>query len=256
MPRKALLGLALVLVVFAVYLLYFHRLGTRDLWSSHEARAAMNAHSLLWGSGSPGVPSLFDGTPEVQKPPLYYALVAGVAAGWGAVDGMAVRLPATLAALATLALLGFWLGYVRGRPMLAMIAVTVLATGIHFTLLARTGRIDMPLTLTTLAACIGVIEAIGGAGQGRRRGWLLLAYVALAAGLLLKGPVALALVLAALLPWLLLEPRRSRVELLRRLEPWWGLPLLVVLVLPWLLWIDHATQGEFFRVFFYLSRSF
>lgn len=239
MPRTATCG---VLIVLSLYLLYGYRLGARDLWSSHEARAAMDAHSLLHGPGPVGVPYLFDGTPELQKPPLYYALAATAGALRGGVDAVAVRLPATVSAVACVALLGGWLAFARGRPVLGLLAATVLATGAHFTLLARTGRIDMPLALTTLAAVLGFVEAARGSG----RGWLVLAYVAVAAGVLLKGPVAVALVAAVLVPWLLLE---RPAAWLRRWEPWWGLPLVALLVVPWLAWIDAATDGTFFRVF-------
>jgi len=301
MPRTATCG---VLIVVSLYLLYGYRLGARDLWSSHEARAAMDAHSLLHGPGPVGVPYLFDGTPELQKPPLYYALAATAGALRGEVDAVAVRLPAALSAVGCVALLGGWLAFARGRPVLGLLAATVLATGVHFTLLARTGRIDMPLALATLAAVLGFVEAARGAG----RGWLVLAYVAVAAGVLLKGPVAVALVAAVLVPWWLLDrlpsppgfaggeglgvrgeqavrgekavrgeqavrgenaaspraavapltptplPPQSREArgfraLLRRWEPWWGLPLVALLVVPWLAWIDAATDGTFFRVF-------
>src|SRR4051812_15670735 len=77
------------LVVMLLLVLFFWRLGARDLWSSHEGRAAMNARSVL--SGASWLPHLDDGRAEVQKPPLYYWLVAGVA--WlrgGEVDALAV----------------------------------------------------------------------------------------------------------------------------------------------------------------------
>src|SRR5947208_15807040 len=85
------------LFVFGVgVFLFFHRLADRDLWSSHEARAGMDAQSVLAGAG----PRLFDGRAEVQKPPLYYWLVAGVARlRGGERDEWAVRLLAALAAL-------------------------------------------------------------------------------------------------------------------------------------------------------------
>src|SRR5437660_656510 len=89
--------LATAAIGLALYVLFFHRLADRDLWSSHEARAAMNAQTIL-EDGTWGLPHLYDGKPELQKPPLYYWLVAGL--GWlrgGVVDAWSVRLPATIA---------------------------------------------------------------------------------------------------------------------------------------------------------------
>src|SRR5437660_2380737 len=145
------------LLIFAsigllLYLLFFYRLADRDLWSSHEARAGMDAQAVLDG-GLGVLPCLFDDRLELQKPPLYYWLVAGIA--WlrgGAVDAWAVRLPSALSALGCVLLLALGLARVRGRPLAGLQAALVLASAVHFTWLARIGRIDMPLTLTVTVA--------------------------------------------------------------------------------------------------------
>src|SRR5260370_20958225 len=51
--------------------LFFFRLGDRDLTSSHEARAAHDAQTILT-TGDWGLPRLFHGKVELQKPPLSY----------------------------------------------------------------------------------------------------------------------------------------------------------------------------------------
>src|SRR5438477_11939655 len=95
-----------VFVCGSCYLLFFDRLGERDLWASHEARAAQDAQTVL-DTGDWVVPRLFDGQPELQKPPLYYWLVAGCA--WlrgGPVDALAERLPAPPAGAAAVLAVG------------------------------------------------------------------------------------------------------------------------------------------------------
>src|SRR5438552_5855291 len=94
-PYKGFVFASFALLV--AYLLFFHRLADRDLWSSHEARAAMDAQSIL--DGEVGLPRLFDGRAELQKPPLYYWLVASFAQFRGEVDAWAVRLPSALSAV-------------------------------------------------------------------------------------------------------------------------------------------------------------
>src|SRR5262245_16742920 len=69
---------ALLAVGLLASFLFLHRLAERDLWSSHEARAAQNAQSIL-NDGSWLLPHQFDGHPEFQKPPLYYWSVAATA---------------------------------------------------------------------------------------------------------------------------------------------------------------------------------
>ncbi len=241
----ALLGL-LLLGVF----LFFHCLADRDLWSSHEARAAQNAQSILTDDAW-GLPHLLDGKPELQKPPLYYWLVAAAAGvSGGAVDAWVVRLPAALAGLGGVGLVYFVLRR-RGRPVAAFLAAGVLATALHYTLLARTGRIDMPLTLTVGVAVTGYYFRV------TSRLALVAAYGAVAAGVLLKGPVGLVLPAAVIVLHLLVEGRlpalwrgRRWLHLAHDLGLWWGLPLVLALTVPWFLWVDRKTDGAFSQSFF------
>jgi 4-amino-4-deoxy-L-arabinose transferase-like glycosyltransferase len=225
------------------WFLFFHRLAERDLWSSHEARAGQNAASIL-RSGEWGRPTLFDGQPELQKPPLYYWLVALAAkAQGGSVDAFAVRLPAAVSALATVLAACIFLG-MRGRWVAGAVAALVLATTVHYTWMARVGRIDMVLTLAVglaLGCFYQAREALGS-----RLLLYLIGYLAIAAALLLKGPIGLILPLAVLAVCVLLE--KGWRPVLRSLL--WGVPLVLGLTVPVYLWINAETDGQFFRVFF------
>ncbi len=230
----------------AIIFLFFYRLGGRDLWASHEARAAQNAQRIL-DTGDWGLPRLFDDQVELQKPPLYYWLAA--AFGWlrgGTVDAVAARLPAALAGLATvLAVSGFLAG--RGRPLAGFVAGAVLATAQHFTWIARTGRIDIPLTFavtgSVLCLCNGQFTA---AGPKARFGWNLAGYLLMACGVLLKGP------LGVLLPFVVLTV--NAVASRRPVVPpslAWGLPLVLAVAGPWFVVAHVRTEGAFTRVFFW-----
>jgi 4-amino-4-deoxy-L-arabinose transferase-like glycosyltransferase len=234
-------------VSFVVYFLFFHRLADRDLWSSHEARAAMDSQSIL-DDGDWTLPHLYDGRLELQKPPLYYWMVAVIARlRGGVVDAWAVRLPATLSALGCIVVVACIL-WRRGRPVAGLIAATVLATALHFTWLARVGRIDMPLALAVATALGGWYAAWDAPPRGRRLNGLALC-LALAAGLLLKGPIALVLPLAALGAFALIE-REWPWRPARRLGLWWQVPLALGLAAPWFIWANARTDGELFRTFF------
>ena len=238
---------------FCAASLFFHRLGERDLWSSHEARAAMDAQSLL-DADSSGLPRLYDGRLDLQKPPLYYWLVAGVARLRGVpVDALAVRLPSALAAALTVLAVGLGVGVGFGRPVAGLLAGLVLATGIHFPWLARIGRIDMPLTFTvTLAA--------GGFALALRPRRALLPRIRLSRSCRLTSPAQQACCSRGPSVWRC--PARSwrpiccstdagppsgsgapGVRLLHELGVWWGLPLVLLLVVPVFLWADHVSGG-------------
>jgi 4-amino-4-deoxy-L-arabinose transferase-like glycosyltransferase len=93
-----------------------------------------------------------------------------------------------------------------------------------------------------------------------RRGHVF-AYLLIAAGLLLKGPIGLVLPLAVVVVhsvidrWLDREPAPPA-----RAKPFalagaassllWGIPLALLLAAPWFLIANQRTHGEFFRVFF------
>ncbi len=241
--------------VLAVYLLFFHRLADRDLWSSHEARAAMDAQIIL-DDGVWGLPHLYDGRSELQKPPLYYWIIASLAWLHGSeVDAWSVRLPAAGAATLCVLLIGIGLSVGRKRSLAGLMAAAVLATALHFTWLARIGRIDMPLTLSVTLA-LGSLYLARGKSAGTRWSLLVLAYLAVAAGVLLKGPIGIVLPAAAMGLYLMLEiglPRarhwRAWLSALMEMGVWWGLPLVIALTLPWFVWANRATDGEYFRIF-------
>jgi 4-amino-4-deoxy-L-arabinose transferase-like glycosyltransferase len=257
-PRLGLFLFWLAAISLFCGFLFFYRLDARDLWSSHEGRAAQNAQSMV-GDGYWGVPRLLDQQFDLQKPPLYYWLVSLVArARGGIVDAWAVRLPAALSALMTVLLvLGF--AWRQGQGRAGVIAAILLATAVHFTWMARIGRIDMPLTLVISAALLAFYRGIQ--GEGKVWPWFLLGYVALAAGVLLKGPIGLVLPAAVLVAYVILESRVAGWSAARSLvlSLSWGIPLLALLVLPWFVWASGQTGGKLVRCFLWyhnIERAF
>ena len=232
-----------LILAFLGSALFLYGLGDRDLNSSHEARAAQNAQMVL-SEGHWLLPRLYDGHIELQKPPLYYWLVALLAwIGGGQVGPWAVRLPAALSALGCVGFVHF-IGRRRGRPLAGFLAALVLATCLHFTWLARVGRIDMPLTFA-------ITVALGSFHIGRVDGavrWHFVGYTALGFGVLLKGPIAL--VLPALVETSLAVSRgRAAFQGWRRTTLWWGLPLVAVIAGPWFVWANLETDGKLFDTF-------
>src|SRR5262249_57161008 len=130
--------------------------------------------------------------PERQRPRLYYWLAA--AAGWlrGGIDETAVRLPSALAALAVVVLL-YVVGIVARRPLAGTTAALILATGIHFPWLARIARIDVPLTASVAVAALAFFVALRSSRSALRTTALVIGWLACAVGVLLKGPLGLAL---------------------------------------------------------------
>jgi len=251
---------ALSFLVAICSILFFYRLAERDLWSSHEARAAQDAQTIL-AERQWGLPRLFDGKIELQKPPLYYWIVAGIS--WlrgSAVDSWSVRLPAAFAGLFGVMLM-YLLGLLRNRPLAGLSAACILATAMHFTWLARVGRIDMPLTLCCALACISFYLAHCSWREMEGRGawrWMVVGYLAAAFALMLKGPIGLLLPAAVFIAYLGTEgdlpaPWRLRgwLSLCHKYGLWWGIPLMGALAIPWFVWADSETNGKLLEVFFW-----
>src|SRR5262249_52496904 len=181
-------------------------------------------------------------------------------AGWlrGGVDEVGVRLPSALAALAVVGLLCV-AGVVLKRPVEGLSAALILATGIHFPWLARIARIDVPLTLTVAVAALAFFVARRPSRSIYRIVALMVAWLACAAGVLLKGPIGLALPGAVVAAWLLFERAwpafwegREWRRVLGEVGLCWGLPLVLLVCLPVFVWLEHASEGTFFRDFFVL----
>jgi 4-amino-4-deoxy-L-arabinose transferase-like glycosyltransferase len=219
------------------WILFIDQLASRDLWASHEARAAQNAQRMI-DEGQLLVPRQFNDDYDLQKPPLFYWSVAVLGRIRGGVDPVAVRLPSVASALACVLLVYVWLVQ-AGRPIAGMVGATALTCAQHFTWMAQVGRIDSFLTLTTAVAILAL------RGASWRRG--LVAVLALSMGILLKGPVGFVLPLAVVVALAWFERRLG--DTVRMLV--WVAPSAVALVVPWFFAANRETHGEFVRVFFW-----
>ena len=234
------LGGALLLAAVAGGL-FFQGLGSYPLLDPDEARHAEVAREMAAGSGARRLflPTL-DLEPYREKPAGYYWLVAFSYRALG-VGEVAARAASALAALvAVLAL------YAHALPRWglpgALGAGLAAATSAGWFGLARYGNLDMVLT-----ACVtlGVLGGLAWLERPAPRGAPLVPYVAAGLGLLVKGPLALVLVvgplaLAALVerPW----PRLRDLGL--------GRGALVVGALGALLWVPVGLlDGSYLSAF-------
>lgn len=256
-PAQHSLAIA-VLTVFSTILSFYHA-DRRALWSSHEGRAGQHAQ-LMIETGRWGMPTLYYGAADYQKPPLYYWMVASVARlRGGVVDAWDVRLPAAAAALG-----GVWLIYAAGatlwRPASGFVAALILASNLRYSWLARVGRIDMPLTLAVSVALLCYYFAYRRttvpSNGSRARWWMASAYLAVAVAVMLKGPIGIILPAIPVVLFLTLERQaiwpwqRGFRDSMRRFGVWWGIPLVFALAAPWFVWATIVTNGKFFKTFF------
>jgi 4-amino-4-deoxy-L-arabinose transferase-like glycosyltransferase len=180
--------------------------------------------------------------PRHNKPVLiYWAQTAAiyVTGARGETQIWVHRLPSYLAgALSTLALI--WAGTPIVGRRAAVVAGIICATIFMFHAEARTAKTDAALVLFVVLA----MGALSRAWLNPARSWStpLIFWTALAAGVLLKGPVVALPIIGAIV-WIGVQFRT--VSWLTRLRPILGLLLFAALVAPWFIAITIATDGAF-----------
>ena len=226
-----LAGLAVFLLTIAVCGL---RLGSPGLIEPDEARYAAVGQAM-WTGGDFVTPRL-NGFVYLDKPPLLHWLTA-LSIGLFGPHEFAVRLSSLLAAAA-----GVALTYAFGRRVFGhhagIASAAVLATSALWFAVGRTIRYDMLLTLAVTATIWWAWLGSEGGREGRR--YYCYAAVAAGLGVLVKGPIALALPVFILLPYFALTRRLS--SLLQ--VPWLAvLGILAAVTAPWFALCEHANPG-------------
>lgn len=169
------------------------------------------------------------------KPPMAFWGVAASFATFG-ISEFAARLPSLLYTLMTAAIMFAWVRGQSSRPQ-ALAACTIYL-GSWITLQTSGAVITDPLlVLTTTAVMVCFWHAIV---DGDRKAALLM-WLALGAGLLAKGPLALVLSGLACGIWVLIFGQWRR---LFKYGQWLaGLPLMLLIAVPWYYLAERRTPG-------------
>jgi len=175
---------------------------SRPVHNTMEAMRIACAQSFAAGDGWL-IPNLW-GTPYITKPPLFPWLIAGFSTLAGGVDEVSARLTVTFISSAALvalwALIRPWLGSAT-----AWLACVILATSYDFTHWVGYAQIDLLLMVTVALALWSFY--LGHQRPSTRRIAFAITHLLGSVAFLLKGPVALPILLAVLLPFLALQRR-------------------------------------------------
>ncbi|EWY40622.1 glycosyl transferase [Skermanella stibiiresistens SB22] len=177
---------------------------------------------------------------------IYWMQAAAVtlAGGPDHVGIWAYRLPSLVGAILAV-LLTFRLGSRLFGETTGLLAAVILAGTVLLAVEARTAKTDAALLATVLGAQTALAEAWlrRHAREPLSTGMVLLFWCSLGVGILLKGPIIL-LVTGGTAAALVLAERRA--GWLKPLRPGLGLPVLLMIVAPWLILITLKTHGAFF----------
>jgi len=209
-----------VLLLAAVLALAFD-LGGYPLFDPDEGRNAEVAREMA--ATNDYVLPHFDGLPYLDKPIVYFASAAAVMEVLGPTE-TAARLPAFLFTLATLVVV-VWFVRRRWGTDAGWLAALALATMPLVLAYARTTIMDSALAFCTTLAVLAFWDERP-----------VLAWAAIGLGAITKGPVAILIPLATLIPYALLTGRR-----LRHVFPLAGLAVFAVVALPWFLAVSQRV---------------
>jgi 4-amino-4-deoxy-L-arabinose transferase-like glycosyltransferase len=220
-----------------------------------EARFAQASRQML--ESGDFVRIRFQDRARDKKPAGIYWLQAASVALFSNAESPAIwpyRLPSLLGA-AIAALLTLALGRALFPPAprdlsrgggrrAGLLAGVLMASALGLVAEAHIAKTDAALCAAAVAGqgALGLVYVR--ARSGCRVGWPLAAgfWLAEAAGILLKGPIVPLIALATAASLAIAD---RDVRWLARLRPLAGLCLVAVLVLPWLIAIEHATAGRF-----------
>jgi 4-amino-4-deoxy-L-arabinose transferase-like glycosyltransferase len=220
-------------------LIWLSSLSARPLFNPDEGRYAEIPREMAAG-GDWVIPHL-NGLAYIEKPPLQYWATALSYRVFGPSE-FAARLYTALTALGTLALVALaarrlWSAQAAWR------AAAVLAGMLMFVVLGQLLTLDMSLSFYLTSSLVAFLLAQRASSA---KAWMALAWAAAGCGVLTKGLVAAAIPAAVLILYSLYTRDFSPW---RRLRLRWGLPLFLLIAVPWH-WLAARRLPDFLDFFF------
>jgi 4-amino-4-deoxy-L-arabinose transferase-like glycosyltransferase len=214
---------AVVAIAYCLALLV--GLGSMGLWGIREKRVAACVADIVH-QGHWLLPEL-RGEPRLEKPPLPYWIIASFSTLAGRLNEWTLRLPGVLCGIGLLGAV-WYLGCEAAGPRCGMLAALFLSTALFFVTEFRAPSSDQ--FLACFAAGALACWWRGYTVAERRGRWWAAAGFCAGAGLLTKGPVALAVMAP---PWLGLLAWRREWCLPRSRDAWTGLAIATAIGLAW-----------------------
>jgi len=215
----------LILLFCMGFLLFFYKVGDRDLWAPDEDEyAQMSREMIRYGNW---IFPTVNGQPWAIKPVLYNWLIAAVALPGGDVNEFDARIFSALAALGTF-LITFYLGRLMFSTQAGILGATALGTSILFLKFSRWSQTYMLSTFFAMLALYFFYR--GYRDEDKRTVSYLLMYAATGLGVLTMGPVNL--VMPGLVIFLYLIVMKDWRHL-RHMRLGWGILIFVAITAPW-----------------------
>jgi len=206
--------------------------------NNHECYVAITAREML-ESGDWIMPTC-NGEPRLEKTPLSYWLVAGLAKITGKVDEFTTRLPsAVFGILSVIAILYFvnqWLTF-----RIAILAAAVWATSLGYIRYSHNARPEMVLTFFIMLCFLAFYSAVSTQSRRKQVIYMLVFWISFGLANLAKGPAPLPLVLVPLFFYVAVFRQWKQIP---KLLPIIGMVVFLAIVLPWPLAIASRMNWD------------
>ena len=232
---------ALLMVVTLVVLAGHHAVPPMDRDESRFAQASRQMQQT-----GDYVTVRFQDELRAKKPAGIYWLQSGFASLMGADDIAAYRFVNILALLAAIFML-YHMGLRLYEPRAALAASALLASSfivLGEAHLAKTDTVLMMLALGQQWALMGIYIRGETPPDGHNGRWLWF-WLAMAAGIMVKGPILPALAVITVLTLCVWD---RRVKWVSGLRLGYGILLVLALCLPWAIMVSTATDGAFLNI--------
>ncbi|MCJ7785088.1 MAG: glycosyltransferase family 39 protein [Desulfobacterales bacterium] len=224
----------IVLLVFCS-LLFILGVGRWDLWNPDEPRYAQVAKEMV--ARGDWILMHVNGNTYVDKPPLFFWLIALSSSLWQGFTSFSARFPSAFLSTLTV-LLTFFLGKKLYSSRTGFLSALILATSFEFAYLSTRANIDATLTFFTTTSIFFFLhwyqnsKGEGDEEKGKRSLSIYGFYIGMALATLAKGPVGFILPLLVSLVYLLVQKDWKAMKRMRLMT---GMALFLMVVLSWYL---------------------
>lgn len=242
-PSASLRPWPTILLLLLCAALYLPGVFALPVVDRDEARFAQATRQMV-DSGD-FVTIRFQDEPRHKKPVGIHWAQAAAAGVFRAVAGEPAiwpyRVPSVIGATIAVWLLYFFLRSLLGEGA-ALLGGALLASSLLLTAEAHLATTDALLLATVVASQGSLMRRLLRPAE-HPLAFSLLFWMAQAIGVLIKGPIAPLVSIMTLISWRL---SGSRFRPLSLLHAWLGVPVALLMVLPWMIAVSRATGGSFF----------
>lgn len=238
--------LLLMAIIFWACLscLYFLGHNLYGLFDVDEAIFSQATHEMI--ENKDYIKPTYNAEPRYHKPPLIYWAQAASMRFYDAFQPAATRLPSAIFALYSSLILCFFVAAQTFSIRIALFATGILTLNLSWLVISRAAIADAALNFFIISSTFTLLGAIY--SQTKLVWWQILAGLLLGGGLLTKGPVALMVPAFACFTILIFKPERWAT--IKALNPLVIMPVILLVITPWLYFIYQETGLDFFNEFF------